>query len=35
LSYRINKFSKLLDMDLENSENWLKIFFAVKINEIL
>jgi purine catabolism regulator len=35
LNYRINKFSKLLDMDLENSENWLKIFLAVKIHEIL
>jgi purine catabolism regulator len=35
LNYRINKFSKLLDIDLENSENWLKIFLALKINEIL
>jgi len=35
LNYRIKKFSKLLDLDLNDSENWLKIYLAVKINQII
>jgi len=35
LNYRIKKFSQLLDLDLNDSENWLKIYLAVKINQII
>lgn len=35
LDYRIKKIAKLLDVDLQNSENWLNLYLAFKVKQML